>query len=150
MAAFVGHSGAGKSTIMNLLPRFYDPQDGFIEIDGQNIKNVSLESSGDIEYDILGRTQFFNNKSAALTIAGHSTTDLFLWSKRFDDSDNLRFTWLLSPRGIEEGNSFLPAIGLVILVTSVSGIWLLLKKDAIAHSKAEALMDVSAGGDDDE
>ena len=44
MAAFVGHSGAGKSTIMNLLPRFYDPQDGSIEIDGQNIKNVSLES----------------------------------------------------------------------------------------------------------
>ena len=44
MAAFVGHSGAGKSTIINLLPRFYDPQDGFVEIDGQNIKNVSLES----------------------------------------------------------------------------------------------------------
>ncbi len=44
MAAFVGHSGAGKSTIINLLPRFYDPQDGFIEIDGQNIKDVSLSS----------------------------------------------------------------------------------------------------------
>ncbi len=44
MAAFVGHSGAGKSTIMNLLPRFYDPQEGSIEIDGQNIKKVSLES----------------------------------------------------------------------------------------------------------
>ena len=44
MAAFVGHSGAGKSTIMNLLPRFYDPQEGKIEIDGQNIKNVSLDS----------------------------------------------------------------------------------------------------------
>ena len=44
MVAFVGHSGAGKSTIINLLPRFYDPQEGSIEIDGQNIKNVSLKS----------------------------------------------------------------------------------------------------------
>ena len=44
MAAFVGHSGAGKSTIINLLPRFYDPQLGTIEIDGQNIKDVSLAS----------------------------------------------------------------------------------------------------------
>ena len=44
MAAFVGHSGAGKSTIINLLPRFYDPQEGSIEIDKQNIKDVSLNS----------------------------------------------------------------------------------------------------------
>ena len=44
MAAFVGHSGAGKSTIINLLPRFYDPQEGYIEIDGQNIKDVSLNT----------------------------------------------------------------------------------------------------------
>ena len=44
MAAFVGHSGAGKSTIINLLPRFYDPQNGSIKIDGQNIKDVSLSS----------------------------------------------------------------------------------------------------------
>ena len=44
MVAFVGHSGAGKSTIINLLPRFYDPQNGLIKIDGQNIKNVSLVS----------------------------------------------------------------------------------------------------------
>ena len=44
MSAFVGHSGAGKSTIINLLPRFYDPQEGKIEIDKQNIKHVSLSS----------------------------------------------------------------------------------------------------------
>ena len=44
MAAFVGHSGAGKSTILNLIPRFYDCQNGSIYIDNQNIHNVSLNS----------------------------------------------------------------------------------------------------------
>ena len=44
MTAFVGQSGAGKSTILNLLPRFYDPQEGNITIDGQNISKISLES----------------------------------------------------------------------------------------------------------
>ena len=43
-AALVGHSGAGKSTIINLLPRFYDPTNGQIKIDGQNIHEVSLKS----------------------------------------------------------------------------------------------------------
>ncbi|MEK9959800.1 MAG: ATP-binding cassette domain-containing protein, partial [Pelagibacteraceae bacterium] len=44
MVAFVGHSGAGKSTIINLLPRFYEPQEGKIFVDNQDIHNVKLTS----------------------------------------------------------------------------------------------------------
>jgi ATP-binding cassette, subfamily B, bacterial MsbA len=44
MAAFVGHSGAGKSTVLNLLPRFYDPQLGSIKIDEQDTSKVRLSS----------------------------------------------------------------------------------------------------------
>jgi subfamily B ATP-binding cassette protein MsbA len=43
-AALVGHSGAGKSTIINLLPRFFDPKEGEISIDEQNISKVTLSS----------------------------------------------------------------------------------------------------------
>ncbi len=44
MSAFVGHSGAGKSTILNLIPRFYDCEKGQIKIDNQSIYKVSLKS----------------------------------------------------------------------------------------------------------
>lgn len=42
--ALVGPSGAGKSTIMNLIPRFYDASGGTVTIDGQDVRDVTLES----------------------------------------------------------------------------------------------------------
>ena len=74
MAAFVGHSGAGKSTILNLLPRFYDPQKGLVKIDNQDIskirlsslrKNISLVSQDTILFDATIKDNIAYAKSEA-------------------------------------------------------------------------------------
>lgn len=44
MTALVGQSGSGKSSLLSLIPRIYDPKSGILEIDGQNIKDVNLFS----------------------------------------------------------------------------------------------------------
>ena len=44
MTSLVGHSGSGKSTILNLIPRFYDAQSGDISIDGQSIYQTTIKS----------------------------------------------------------------------------------------------------------
>jgi len=42
--ALVGHSGGGKSTIMNMILRFYDPQNGQVKLDGHDIRNLTVKS----------------------------------------------------------------------------------------------------------
>jgi subfamily B ATP-binding cassette protein MsbA len=44
VGALVGHSGAGKSTIANLIPRFYDVQRGAVRVDGIDVRDVTLAS----------------------------------------------------------------------------------------------------------
>lgn len=44
VTALVGPSGGGKSTVLNMIPRFYDAQDGQVSIGGANVKDLTLES----------------------------------------------------------------------------------------------------------
>jgi ATP-binding cassette subfamily B protein len=46
LAALVGPTGAGKTTVTSLLPRFYDPQLGAVRLDGHDVRDLSLESLG--------------------------------------------------------------------------------------------------------
>lgn len=58
--ALVGHSGAGKTTLISLLLRFYDPQKGKILIDGQDIRSYTLKSLREQITVVLQEGRLFN------------------------------------------------------------------------------------------
>ncbi len=60
IVAIVGHTGAGKTTIINLLMRFYEDYEGTIKIDGRDIKNVTRDSLRQSFSMVLQDTWLFN------------------------------------------------------------------------------------------
>lgn len=66
--ALVGPSGGGKSTLADLIPRFYDPTEGQIIIDGNNIKDVTIESLRS-KMGIVTQETFLFNTNIAENIA---------------------------------------------------------------------------------
>jgi len=59
--AIVGPSGAGKTTLINMIPRFYDTVKGSIRIDGIDIKDVTLKSLRDLIGVVTQETLLFND-----------------------------------------------------------------------------------------
>ncbi len=66
--ALVGHNGAGKSTIIKLLLRFYDPTEGEILLNGHNIKEYNLQ-----KYRALFATAFQDNRMFSMSVADNVT-----------------------------------------------------------------------------
>ena len=60
LAALVGPSGAGKTTITYLVPRLYDVQEGAVEIDGIDVRKIALESIGDMVGVVTQETYLFH------------------------------------------------------------------------------------------
>ncbi len=60
VAAIVGPSGTGKTTIASLIPRFFDPQSGHVRIDGMDVKNFTLKSLRDQISFVLQDTLLFS------------------------------------------------------------------------------------------
>ncbi|GAC1432943.1 MAG: ABC transporter ATP-binding protein [Candidatus Velthaea sp.] len=76
MAAFVGPSGAGKTTITQLVPRFYDPQSGAIRVDGHDVRDVTLHSLRENIGIVTQETYLFHDTIASnLRYARMDATD---------------------------------------------------------------------------
>ncbi|HLI08706.1 MAG TPA: ABC transporter ATP-binding protein [Ktedonobacteraceae bacterium] len=60
LAALVGPSGAGKTTITYLIPRLYDVDEGAVEIDGHNVKDIDLSCLGEIIGMVTQETYLFH------------------------------------------------------------------------------------------
>ena len=60
VAALVGPTGAGKSTIISLIPRFYDPDSGVVKIDGQDVRRLKQKSIRDQVSFVLQDTVLFH------------------------------------------------------------------------------------------
>ena len=111
---------------------------GYTQVDGEylhlsviNGNQVEITYNGSTSHDIVGRTEFFNNNTAAVTIAAHETHDLFKWSKRFVDDDHLVFTWLVEPReGLSEAG-WLRYAAAGVAVSTIVGMLLVLKKEGL-------------------
>ncbi len=61
--AIVGHSGSGKSTMVDLLSRFYDPTDGSILLDGVDLRDISIESIRSLMGIVTQETILFNDSA---------------------------------------------------------------------------------------
>ncbi len=73
IVAVVGPSGVGKTTLVNLLPRFHDPTSGEVLIDGLNIKDVLIRSLRDQIGIVTQETVLFNDTVSSNIAYGRST-----------------------------------------------------------------------------
>jgi subfamily B ATP-binding cassette protein MsbA len=75
VVALVGPSGSGKTTLVNLINRFYDPDEGAVLIDGINIKELSLKSLREKIGLVTQETFLFNDTVRANLCYGHEDID---------------------------------------------------------------------------
>ncbi|MDC1132359.1 ABC transporter ATP-binding protein [Candidatus Pelagibacter sp.] len=108
MTSLVGHSGSGKSTILNLIPRFYDAQSGDILIDGQSIYTKKIKSlRSKISLVSQDTTLFDDTIRNNISYANNSATNdeviaaaKFSYSHEFIDKFPNKYETIIGENGI--------------------------------------------------
>ena len=108
MTSLVGHSGSGKSTILNLIPRFYDAQSGDILIDNQSIYKIKIKSLRDkISLVSQDTTLFDDTINNNIAYAKRDVTDeeiiaaaKFSYSHEFIDKLPNKYETIIGENGI--------------------------------------------------
>ena len=108
MTSLVGHSGSGKSTILNLIPRFYDAQNGDIQIDGQSIYKIKIKSLRDkISLVSQDTTLFDDTIKNNIAYAKSDVTDeeilaaaKFSYSHEFIDKLPNKYETIIGEKGV--------------------------------------------------
>ena len=126
-----------ESEILEDITEDRHTKEGYTHLEGQylhlsvingNRVEITMNQS---EYDILGISEFWNNHSAAITIAAHETTDLFKWSKRFVDQEDLVFTWLVQPRPVDGDSDWIPYVAFSVGIGVIITMLLVLKREGL-------------------
>ncbi len=108
--ALVGHTGSGKTSIMNLLYRFYDPQEGDITIDGQDISQFSRESVRSQMGIVLQEPYLFTGSIASnvtMDKGGYSSEEIIAVLEKVGASDMLaRLEKGIDEPVVEKGSAF--------------------------------------------
>ncbi|HEX5435215.1 MAG TPA: ATP-binding cassette domain-containing protein, partial [Candidatus Angelobacter sp.] len=146
--AFVGESGAGKTTLMNLLARLYDVDSGSIRIDGYDIRDISFSSLYDA-LAVMPQDVFLYNTTIAENIrygkldATHE--EIVEAARRAHLHDFIerlpnQYETVIGPRGGHLSGGQRQRLGLARLILKKAPIWVLDEFTASLDSRSEAVV----------
>ena len=146
MTSLVGHSGSGKSTILNLIPRFYDIQSGDILIDNQSIYNAKIKSLRNNISLVSQETTLFDDtiKNNIKYANENATDDEIIEVSKLSNSDEFikklpdKYETLIGENGIRLSGGEKQRISIASAMIKKSSIILLDEATSSLDSETEA------------